>query len=41
MGQIPAHVLEDTAVLATPDGKPFSFVAETYTAAAVEMALPR
>jgi hypothetical protein len=41
MGPIPAHVLQDTAVLATPDGKPFSFVAETYTAAAVEMALPR
>jgi chorismate-pyruvate lyase len=37
---IPAHVLQDTAVLATPDGRPFSFVAETYTAAAVEMALP-
>lgn len=41
MGAIPAHVLEDTAVLATPDGRPFSFVAETYTAAALEMALPR
>jgi hypothetical protein len=41
MGPIPAHVLQDTAVLATPDGKPFSFVAETYTAAAVQMALPR
>lgn len=41
MGVIPAHVLEDTAVLATPDGRPFSFVAETYTAAALEMALPR
>ena len=41
MGPIPAHVLRDTAVLATPDGKPFSFVAETYTAAALEMALPR
>jgi hypothetical protein len=38
---IPAHVLQDTAVLTTPDGKPFSFVAETYTAAALEMALPR
>jgi hypothetical protein len=37
---IPAHVLTDTAVLATPDGKPFSYVAETYTAAAVRMALP-
>ena len=41
MGAIPAHVLQDTAVLATPDGRPFSFVAETYTAAALEMALPR
>jgi hypothetical protein len=41
MGPIPAHVLQDTAVLATPDGKPFSFVAETYTAAALEMALPK
>ncbi|HEY4029492.1 MAG TPA: hypothetical protein VGM25_04055 [Caulobacteraceae bacterium] len=41
MGEVPAEVLQDTAVLATPDGKPFSFVAETYTAAAVEMALPR
>jgi hypothetical protein len=41
MGPIPAHVLQDTAVLTLPDGKPFSFVAETYTAAAVEMALPR
>lgn len=41
MGLIPAHVLQDTAVLATPDGQPFSFVAETYTAAALEMALPR
>ncbi len=41
MGPIPAHVLQDTAVLATSDGKPFSFVAETYTAAALEMALPR
>jgi hypothetical protein len=40
MGPIPAHVLQDTAVLTTPDGRPFSFVAETYTAAAVEMALP-
>jgi hypothetical protein len=38
---IPAHVLQDTAVLTTPDGKPFSFVAETYTAAALEMALSR
>jgi chorismate-pyruvate lyase len=41
MGAIPAHVLQDTAVLTTLDGKPFSFVAETYTAAALEMALPR
>ena len=40
-GPIPAEVLQDTAVLATPDGRPFSFVAETYTAAAVEMGLPR
>jgi hypothetical protein len=39
--QIPAEVLTDTAVLTTPDGRPFSFVAETYTAAALEMALPR
>ncbi|MGZ3314055.1 MAG: hypothetical protein ACXU8Q_07805 [Caulobacteraceae bacterium] len=38
---IPAQILQDTAVLATPDGRPFSFVAETYTAAVVEMALPR
>jgi hypothetical protein len=38
---IPAQVLTDTAVLAAPDGRPFSFVAETYTAAALEMALPR
>jgi hypothetical protein len=41
LGPIPAHVLQDTAVLTTPDGKPFSFVAETYTSAALEMALPR
>jgi chorismate-pyruvate lyase len=41
MGSIPAHVLQDTAVLTTPDGRPFSFVAETYTAAALEMALPK
>jgi chorismate-pyruvate lyase len=41
MGPVPAEVLQDTAVLTTPDGKPFSFVAETYTAAAVQMALPR
>lgn len=41
IGPIPAHVLRDTAVLAAPDGHPFSFVAETYTAAAVEMALPK
>jgi len=41
MGPIPTHVLQDTAVLTTPDGRPFSFVAETYTAAALEMALPR
>jgi hypothetical protein len=41
LGPIPAQVLTDTAVLATPDGKPFSFVAETYTAAAVKMALPK
>ena len=40
-GPIPAQVLTDTAVLATPDGRPFSFVAETYTAATLEMALPR
>lgn len=38
---IPPHVLQDTAVLTTPDGHPFSFVAETYTAAALQMALPR
>ena len=38
---IPVQVLQDTAVLTTPDGRPFSFVAETYTAAAVEVALPR
>lgn len=37
---IPAEVLTDTAVLTLPDGRPFSFVAETYTAAALEMALP-
>lgn len=41
LGAIPARVLQDTAVLATPDGRPFSFVAETYTAATVQMALPR
>jgi len=40
-GPIPAEVLTDTAVLAAPDGRPFSFVAETYTKAALEMALPR
>jgi hypothetical protein len=38
---IPPEVLQDTAVLATPDGRLFSFVAETYTAAAVEMGMPR
>jgi hypothetical protein len=38
---IPPEVLTDTAILATSDGKPFSFVAETYTAAALEMALPK
>jgi chorismate-pyruvate lyase len=37
---IPPEVLTDTAVLATPDGRPFSFVSETYTAAALQMALP-
>jgi hypothetical protein len=41
LGAIPGHVLQDTAVLSTPDGRPFSFVAETYTAVALEMALPR
>ena len=41
MGPIPARVLQDTAVLTTPDGKPLSFVVETYTAAALKMALPR
>ncbi len=41
VGPIPAQVLTDTAVLATPDSRPFSFVAETYTAAALQMALPK
>lgn len=39
--EAPAKVLTDTAVLTTPDGRPFSFVAETYTAAVLQMALPR
>lgn len=38
---IPPEVLRNTAVLATPDGRPFSFVAETYTGDALRMALPR
>lgn len=41
MGPIPAQVLQHAAVLATPDGTPFSYVVETYTGQALEMALPR
>jgi chorismate-pyruvate lyase len=40
-GPIPAQVLQHAAVLATPDGAPFSYVVETYTGQALEMALPR
>ena len=40
-GPIPAEVLQHAAVLATPDGAPFSYVVETYTGQALEMALPR
>ena len=40
-GPIPAQVLQHAAVLATPDGAPFAYVVETYTGAALEMALPR
>jgi hypothetical protein len=34
-------VLQHTAVLATADGAPFSYVVETYTGQVLEMALPR
>jgi chorismate-pyruvate lyase len=40
-GPIPPQVLQHAAVLATPDGDPFSYVVETYTGQALEMALPR
>jgi chorismate-pyruvate lyase len=39
--KVPSEVLTDTAVLTAPDGRPFSFVAETYTAATLQMALPK
>jgi hypothetical protein len=38
---IPAQVLQHTAVLSTPQGAPFSYVVETYTAQALTMALPK
>lgn len=41
LGAIPAQVLQHVAVLAGPDGAPFSYVVETYTGQALEMALPR
>jgi hypothetical protein len=37
---VPAQVLQHTAVLSTPSGAPFSYVVETYTGAALTMALP-
>lgn len=40
-GPIPPQVLQHAAVLAAPDGVPFSYVVETYTGQALEMALPR
>jgi hypothetical protein len=40
-GPPPAEVLQHAAVLATPDGAPFSYVVETYTGQVLEMALPR
>jgi hypothetical protein len=40
-GPAPAQVLRHTAILTTPDGAPLSFVAETYTGAAIDMAMPR
>lgn len=38
---IPAQVLQHSAVLSTPEGAPFSFVVETYTAQTLTMALPK
>ena len=38
---VPAEVLQHSAILTTPDGAPLSFVVETYTGAALTMALPR
>jgi hypothetical protein len=38
---IPSQVLQHTAVLSTPDGAPFSYVVETYTAQTLTMALPK
>lgn len=38
---IPHEVLRHSAVLSTPQGAPFSFVVETYTGAALQMAMPR
>lgn len=40
-GPPPAEVLRHSAVLSTPSGAPFSFVVETYTGRALEMALPK
>jgi hypothetical protein len=37
---VPAEVLQHSAVLTIAGGAPLSFVVETYTAAALEMALP-
>jgi chorismate-pyruvate lyase len=38
---IPAQVLRHTAVLTTPEGAPFSYVVESYTAQTLTMALPK
>ena len=39
--RIPSQVLQHTAVLSTPEGAPFSYVMETYTAQTLTMALPK
>ena len=40
-GLILAAAPVDLVRAAAPDGRPFSFVVETYTAAALQMALPK
>jgi chorismate-pyruvate lyase len=41
LGPLPAEVLQHSAVLTIPNGVPISFVVETYTGQALQMALPR